>query len=62
MLQQARRDNSFSRGEPNTQKLTGFLANLRTFTGFFNWLASLIKPTEEEPKNAGVYLGGEGRG
>lgn len=37
------------------------LAGLSFVSRIFTWLASLIRPTDEEQEQAGVYLGGEGR-
>lgn len=38
-----------------------FLAGLSLVSNIFSWLASLVRPTDEEKEQAGVYLGGEGR-
>jgi hypothetical protein len=54
-------DNSFPQNKPDTQQPTSFLVRLPAVNNIFKWLASLIKPTDEEQENAGVYLGGEGR-
>ena len=49
--------------EPGLQQdPMGFLVNLPTLSSLINWLAGFIKLTEEEQKNAGIYLdrlGGE---
>jgi hypothetical protein len=49
-------DNSLSRQGSGTQKPRGFSAGLRILDGFLNWLASLIRLTEEEQRSAGIYL------
>jgi hypothetical protein len=50
-------DNSFHRQETDTQQPTGLLASLQIFNSILDWLAGLIKLTEEEQKDAGIYLG-----
>lgn len=50
-------DNSFHRQGPDTQQPSGFLAGLQIFDSLLNWLAGLIKLTEEEQEDAGIYLG-----
>jgi hypothetical protein len=58
-------DNSFHQQESNIQQPSGFLASLQIFDSILlafmrrsvNWLAGLIKLTEEEQEDAGVYLG-----
>jgi hypothetical protein len=50
-------DNSFYRQASDTQQKNGFLANLQVFDRIINWLAGLIKLTEEEQEDAGIYLG-----
>ena len=50
-------DNSFRRQGPDTQQQGGFLASLQIFDSILNWLAGLIQLTEEELKDAGIYLG-----
>jgi hypothetical protein len=57
-------DNSFQRQESDTQQKSGFLASLQIFDSILplmrhsvNWLAGLIKLTEEEQEDAGIYLG-----
>ena len=56
-------DNSFRTQETSTQKApTGFWAGLKILASLINWLASLIRFTEEELEEAGIYLdrpGGE---
>jgi len=49
-------DSSFRRQGSDTQQPSGFLAGLQVFDGILNWLAGLIQLTEEEQKDAGVYL------
>ena len=44
-----------------TQQLIGFFTSLPVIKNISKWLAGQIGPTEEEQRNAGVYLGGEGR-
>ena len=57
-------DNSFHRQESETQQKGGNLAGLQVFESLLplmrrsvNWLAGLIKLTEEEQEDAGVYPG-----
>jgi hypothetical protein len=57
-------DNSFHRQESDAQQKSGFSASTQIFDGILplmwrsvNWLAGLIKLTEEEQEAAGVYLG-----
>jgi hypothetical protein len=52
-------DSSFRRqGSDDTQQPGGFLAgSLQIFGSILNWLAGLISLTEEELRDAGVYLG-----
>ena len=56
-------DSSFREQGSETQKAPkSFLAILRTFASLINWLAGLIRLTEEEQEEAGIYLdrpGGE---
>lgn len=62
-------DNFFHRQESNAQQKSGFLTSLQIFDSILllmrhsvNWLADLIKVTEEEQEAAGIYisrLGGE---
>jgi len=49
-------DSSFRRQESVTQQPSSFLAGLQVFDGILNWLAGLIQLTEEEQKDAGIYL------
>jgi hypothetical protein len=39
----------------------GFLARLPSVNKIFKWFSSLVVLTKEDQKDAGVYLGGEGR-
>jgi hypothetical protein len=50
-------DNSFHQQESNIQQRSGFLASLQIFDRIIHWLAGLLKLTEEEQEDAGVYLG-----
>lgn len=57
-------DNFFHRQESNAQQKSDFLASLQIFDSILplmrhsvNWLADLIKLTEEEQEDSGVYLG-----
>jgi hypothetical protein len=57
-------DSSFREQGSDTQKAPrSFLASLRIFASLLiNWLAGLIRLTEEEQEEAGIYLdrpGGE---
>ena len=49
-------DNFFRRQESDTQQTDGFSAGLQIFRRFLNWLIGFIKVTEEEQKDAGIYL------
>lgn len=60
-------DNFFHRQESDTQQKPVFLAGLQIFDSILplmrhsvNWLASLIRLTEEEREAAGIYLGRPG--
>lgn len=50
-------DNSFHRQEIDTRQSTGYLTILHLFKGVLDRLAGLIKLTEDEQKDAGIYLG-----
>jgi hypothetical protein len=53
-------DNSFPRQGSGTQQPRGLLAGLQVFDRIQNWLARLVQLTqltEEEQKDAGIYLG-----
>ncbi|HET9912319.1 MAG TPA: hypothetical protein VFQ13_10545 [Anaerolineales bacterium] len=39
-----------------------FLAGLKILTSLINWLAGLLKLTEEEREDVGIYLGRPGPG
>ena len=56
-------DSSFREQGSDTQKAPrSFLASLRIFASLINWLTGLIRLTEEEQEQAGIYLdrpGGE---
>jgi len=56
-------ESSFREQGSDTQKAPrSFLASLRIFASLFNWLAGLLRLTEEEQEQAGIYLdrpGGE---
>ena len=54
-------DNSFRQQGSDIRQPGGFLASLDIFDKVLNWLAGLIKLTEEEQKDAGIYLGDRGR-
>jgi hypothetical protein len=51
-------DNSFRQQETETQQSNGFFVSLQVFNGILQWLASLVRLTEEEQENAGIYLDG----
>ena len=48
-------DNSFHRQETDTQRSPGF----QIINSILNWLADLIKLTDDERMDAGIYLGDE---
>ena len=50
-------DNSLRRQGSDAQQPSGFLASLQIFDGILHWLAGLIQLTEEEQREAGIYLG-----
>ena len=50
-------DNSFHRQESDTRQQSGFFASLQILDRILNWLAGLIRLTEEEQEEAGIYLG-----
>jgi hypothetical protein len=52
-------DSSFHRPETDTQQSTGFFASLHFLNRTLEWLAGLIKLTDEEQKDAGIYIGDE---
>jgi hypothetical protein len=56
-------DSSFREQGSDTQEAPqSFLAGLRIFASLMHWLAGLIRLTEEEQEEAGIYLdrpGGE---
>ena len=50
-------DSSIREQGSDTQKASkSFLASLRIFASLINWLAGLIRLTEEEREDAGIYL------
>lgn len=56
-------ENSFQQQESDTRQNNGFLAGLQIFDSLLpimrhsvSWLAGLLKLTEEEQEDAGVYL------
>lgn len=50
-------DNSLDRQDSEKQQHSSFLASLQIFDRILNWLADLIRWTEEEQKDAGIYVG-----
>jgi len=48
-------DNSIHERESGTQDQKSFLAGLLILNNIMNWLLSLIKLTEEEQQDAGIY-------
>lgn len=57
-------DNSFHRQDLDTQQKRNIFTGLQIFVSILpltwhsiNWLAVLIKLTEEEQEDAGIYLG-----
>ena len=50
-------DNSIHEQESDTQDRQSLLAGLLILNGIMNWLLSLIKLTEEEQQDAGIYPG-----
>lgn len=50
-------DNSFPQQGSRTQQPGSLLPGLRFFVGVLSWLVGLIQLTEEERKEAGVYVG-----
>jgi hypothetical protein len=52
-------DNSFHRQESDIQGPRGFLTSLQIVDHILNWLGGLIKLTEEDKIDAGIYLDGQ---
>ena len=50
-------DNSIHEQESGTRDQKSFLAGLLILNSIINWLLSLIKLTEEEQQDAGIYPG-----
>jgi len=50
-------DNSFPPQESDTQKSGSFSSGLQFIEGILRKLVDLIKLTDEEEKNAGIYFG-----
>jgi hypothetical protein len=50
-------DAASSQREPQDEQPSGFLTGLQTLKSILNGLSGLIKLTEEEQKDAGIYLG-----
>jgi hypothetical protein len=55
-------DSSFRGGQVSGTQETSksFLASLRFLASLINWLAGLVRLTEEEREDAGIYLGHQG--
>jgi hypothetical protein len=54
-------DNSLNRKGFDAQQKSGFLARTWILGRLFNWLADLLKVTEGEREDAGIYFGPPGR-
>jgi hypothetical protein len=50
-------DNSFRQQGSDTRNPNGLLGRLQIVDGILKWLAGLIKLTEEEQTDAGIYIG-----
>jgi hypothetical protein len=50
-------DKSVRQQESDLQKPSGFLHSPQFFKSILQWLVGLIYLTEEEKKDAGIYLG-----
>lgn len=50
-------DNSFHQQGSNTQRSSGLSAGWQIINRILNWLAGFMGLTEEEQKDAGIYLG-----
>ncbi len=50
-------DNFLRQQEPGIQRPGGFFIRLQIFHGILHWLAGLVRLTEKEQENAGIYLG-----
>jgi len=48
---------SFRQQGSAMQRTNGFLSGLRVFGGILNRMAGFIQMTEEEQREAGIYLG-----
>lgn len=53
-------DNSFHQQDSDMQPMNGFMSRLKIIKNKFNWLTGLIVLTEEEKKEAGIFLGRPG--
>lgn len=51
-------DNSFRQQESETRQSNGFFVNLQILSGLLHWLAGLIRLTEEEQEDAGIFPDG----
>jgi hypothetical protein len=50
-------DDFFHRQEPDMQQPSGLLAGLLKFDNILVWITRLVLLTEQEQKDAGIYLG-----
>ena len=50
-------DNSLPQHTLDTQRPARLLAGLRVVDSILSWLVGFIRLTEEEQKDAGIYLG-----
>ncbi len=53
-------DNFLHQRGSDTPKTSVFLASRQIVDRILTWLTGLIKLTEEEQEDAGIYLGGQG--
>jgi hypothetical protein len=54
-------NNPLGQHRSDTQLSSGFLVTLQILGSILHWLAGLIQLTEEEQKDAGIYLGNQMR-
>ena len=50
-------DGSFRQQGSDTRQPRGFLTSLYIFNCILNWFTGLLKLTEKEQEDAGIYLG-----
>ena len=51
-------NNSFRQQETESQHSNGSFVSLQVLNGILQWLAGLVRLTEEEQEDAGIFLDG----